>query len=677
MKTALLLAFASFAAAASLSAADSLPPLARFSVENMDRTVDPGTDFYRFANGTWLKEQTIPADQVTWSPTARLIERNAFLVREILESCSTAPKEGGDPVSRQLGDFYASAMETERIEKLGFEPIAADLKRIAGISSREEFSTLLADFHSRGIDALFDASVSADERNSGIYAFQLGQGGIGLPERDYYLEKKFAKDLEGYRAHIARMLKLLGEDEKTIAHDVKAILGIETALARASKKLEDLEDPISNYHKLTLQELGTLTPSINWPQYLEGAHAAKLDYVLVGQPEFFKAASALLKNRPLDELKSYLRWHVLVANAPLLHEAAEKESFSFYGTVLRGQPKMLPRWKRAARRVDESLGEALGKIYVDRHFPALARERMNEMVKNIEAVYHDRLTKVPWMSEETRKRAVEKFDRFTAKIGAPAKFRDYSTVEVRRDDYVGNVQRAAIFEARREMGRIGAPVDRSEWGMTPPTVNAYFNATMNEIVFPAGILQPPFFDPEIDDAVNYGETGATIGHEMTHGYDSEGRKYDAEGNLKEWWTDQDAKEFDARARKLVEQFNSCEVLPGLKVNGKLTLAENIADLGGLSIAFEALERALAADPSKRKTIDGYTPEQRFFIAYAQSWAAKERDEYVRQALTTDTHSPDMLRGVEPLLNLQEFYDAFDIKETAPLFRTKEKRAVIW
>ncbi len=633
----------------------------------MDRTIDPGTDFYRFANGRWLEAQQIPEDQVSWSPTTQLIERNAFQVKEILEGCSAAPS---DPAARQLGDFYAAAMDTARIEQRAFEPIAADLRRIAEITSRDAMTELLADLHSRGMEPFFSVWVSPDERASGIYALQLAQGGLSLPDRDYYLEKQFTGELEAYRGHIGRMLKLLGEAE--IAPQVEAIVAIETALARASKKVEELEDPIANYHRFTVPELAALTPLLDWNRYFKASHAPTLQYVLVGQPDFFKAADALIKTEPLEALKSYLRWHVLVANAPLLHEAAEMESFAFYGTVLRGQPRILPRWKRAARRVDASLGEALGKIYVERHFQALARDRMKEMVVNIRAIFRERLAKVPWMSEPTRQRAVGKFERFTTKIGAPEKARDYSAIEIRRDDYAGNVQRAAAFESRREMSRVGGQVDRSEWAMTSPTVNAYFNATLNEIVFPAGILQPPFFDPEMDDAVNYGATGATIGHELTHGYDSEGRKYDAEGNLSEWWTGDDAREFEQRAQKLVEQFNACEVLPGLKVNGKLTLAENIADLGGLSIAFEALQRALAADPSKRKTIDGFTPEQRFFLSYTQSWAARERDESLRQALTTDTHAPDMLRGVQPLL-----YDAFDIKPGTPLYRPKEKRAAIW
>ncbi len=653
-----------------------VPPPVRFSVDNMDRSVDPGKDFYGFANGTWLKKATIPPDQVTWSPTVALIERNWALLRQLLEAASPEKAERSQ-IEREVGDFYTAGMDEKRIESLAFKPIEGDLAKIAALKSKDELPELIADFHERGIGSFFDASVDADARKSDTYALSFSQGGISLPERDYYVADRFAKERAAYKKHIAKMFGLLGDSEKDAAAEVKAVMEIETALAKASRKLEDLTDPVANYHKLSVADFQKTIPIFALDRYLTAAHAAKTDAVVVGQPEFFTALQTLLKTRSLDDLKLYLRWHVLTAAAPMLHDAAAKESFAFFGTALNGQPELDPRWKRVTRRIDEGIGEALGQLYVEHYFPPESQKRMEELVGNVREVYHDRLSKVPWMTEATRKEAVAKFDRFTTKIGAPKKFRDYSSIELRRDDYFGNVERADIFESRRQMARIGQPVDRSEWGMTPPTVNAYFNPTMNEIVFPAGILQPPFFDVEMDDAVNYGATGATIGHEMTHGYDNEGRKYDASGNLRDWWTKSDVREFEARAQKLVKQFNAYSPLPGLHVNGKLTLAENIADLGGLSIAYEALERDLAADPSKRKTIDGFTPEQRFFISFSQSWASKERDEYLRQSLTTDTHAPDMIRGFAPLLNLQEFYDAFGIKEGAPLWRPKAIRAVIW
>lgn len=653
-----------------------VPPPMRFSVENMDRSIDPGTDFYQYANGAWLKKAAIPPDQTTWGPTVVLIERNAAELREILEHCEE-DRPDRSQIEREVGDFYAAAVDAERAEKLGFSPIKPDLEAIDAVPTKEALAPLLANLHERGMGGLFDCSVSPDDRHSTEYALQFSQGGISLPDRDYYIEKQFAKERAGYQTHIEKMLTLLGTPKEKIPGEIKAIMGIETALAKVSRKLEDLDDPIANYHKMTLAEVEKMVPSFDWKTYLETAKAAPTESAIIGQPEFFQGLEAALKHFSLEEWKIYLRWHVLVDNAPLLQSAAEQESFQFFGTTLNGQPQIDPRWKRATRRVDSCLGEALGQLYVERYFPEAARQRMDEMVSNLKAVYHDHLTKVPWMSEGTRKEAVAKFDRFTAKIGAPKKFRDYSAIEIKRDDLVGNMERADAFESRREMARIGKPVDRTEWGMTPPTVNAYFNSTMNEIVFPAGILQPPFFDLEMDDAVNYGATGATIGHEMTHGFDNSGRKYDAEGNLRDWWTKADAKEFDLRTQKLVKQFNAYSPLPGLHVNGKLTLAENIADFGGLVIAYEALERDLTAHPELRKEIDGFTPEQRFFISYAQSWAAKERDEYIRRALTTDVHSPDRFRGFAPLLNMQSFYDAFGIKKGAPLWRPEALRAVIW
>ncbi len=666
---ALLLSLAAYSPAENL-------PIFRFSIDSMDKSVDPGKDFYKFANGGWLKKAEIPPDQVSWSPTTILIERNLKLLKEILENAS-ADKPDRSPIEREIGDFYAAAMDEKHIEELGFQAIAPDLAKIDGLKSKDELPELLADLHEHGVGAFFDASVDADARKSDTYALSFTQGGIGLPDRDYYFDKKFAKERAAYNLHIGKMLALQGKDAKAGAADAKVIVAIETALAKASRKLEDLSDPIANYHKVTLADFQKSTPAFAWDRYLTAVGAPKMESVIIGQPEFFQALQTLLDKTSLDDIKTYLRWHLLVGTAPLLHEAAAQESFAFFGTTLTGQPKLDDRWKRVIRRVDEGLGEALGQIYVERFFPAEAKKRMDEMVNNLKAVYHDRLSKVPWMQESTRKEAVAKFDKFNAKIGAPEKYRDYSGIELKRDDFLGNVQRCDRFESRRQMARVGQAVDRTEWGMTPPTVNAYYNPTMNEIVFPAGILQPPFFDLEMDDAVNYGATGATIGHEMTHGFDNEGRKYDATGNLRDWWTKADVKEFEARTQKLVKQFNAYVPVAGVHVNGKLTLAENIADLGGLSIAFEALERDLAADPSKRKDIDGFTPEQRFFISFAQSWAAKERDQYLHQSLTTDVHSPDFLRGYAPLLDMQEFYDAFNLKKGAPLWRPKEVRAVIW
>jgi putative endopeptidase len=537
--------------------------------------------------------------------------------------------------------------------------------------------SLLADFHQHGIGACFAEGVSPDAKNSAVYAFQLSQGGLGMPDRDYYLTEAFAKQREAYAAYIAKMFTLLGEEPALAKAHSATVMEIETSLAKASKPRADLRDPIANYHKFAVADIDRDYPDLPFSRYLATMGLDKVPDIIIRQPEFMQALYGLAKERPLDDWKVYLRWHRVNTAAPYLHAAAEDEAFAFYGKVLRGQLEPEPRWQRAAKAIDSGIGEALGQLFVAQYFPSSARARMLELVGNIKAVFHDRLQKLEWMTEATRAKALAKFDRFTTKIGHPDKFRDYSKVEVRADDYLGNVERAAAFESRRQLARVGQPVDRSEWHMTPETVNAYFNPSQNEIVFPAGILQPPFFDVEMDDAVNYGAIGVVIGHEITHGYDDQGRKYDPDGNLNDWWTDADAKDFEARAQKVVDQYNAYEALPGLHVNGKLTLGENIADLGGCSIAYEALQRALAKDPAKRKKIDGFTPEQRFYLSFSQVWRINCREAEIRRLITVDPHSPGQFRGIGAHVNVQEFYDAFGIKAGAPMWRPPELRAKIW
>ena len=660
----------------SASAAEAPPAIPRFSVEHMDRSVEPGVDFYRFAAGTWLKNNPVPADKSRWSGFEQLRERNWHLLRDLLET-STDPKSSRDAVRRQVGDFFASAMDTNRLEQLRFQPIERDLQRIAALKSSKALFKLLAEFHERGIGGAFGAGVSPDAKNSSLYAFSLRQGGLSLPDRDYYLKDDFAKQRDAYRAHVIKMLTLLGETPADATTHAATVLELETALAKAGRSRVELRDPIKNYNKVSTPELLAQNPALPWRTYLDEAGLGQAAYAIVGQPEFFAALDQLVRECPLADWKTYLRWHLLRAAAPYLHREVEEESFAFYGKTLRGQPQQEPRWQRAARTIDGSIGEALGRLYVEKHFPPAARARMNELVSNLRVVFLDRLKGLEWMSAETRAKGAAKFDRFTQKIGHPEKFRDYSKVKIRRADLLGNVQRAAVVESRREASRVGQTVDRLEWHMTPQTVNAYFNPLANEIVFPAGILQPPFFDLEMDDAINYGAIGVVIGHEITHGYDDKGRQYDADGNLKDWWTETDAKEFESRAQKLVDQYNAYEPLPGLHVNGKLTLGENIADLGGVTIAYEALQRALAKDPAKRKTIDGFTPEQRFFLSLAQLWRTNTREEEARRLVTTDPHSPGQFRAFGPHVNVQEFYDAFAIKPGTPMYRTPQMRARIW
>jgi len=652
------------------------PKIPRFSTDYMDPSAQPANDFYQFADGAWVKNNPVPPDKSRWGGFMELQERNWFLIHEILAETLATEQPVNSP-ARKVADFFRSAMDTNRLEQLGFKPIQPDLERINELSSAEEVLRLLARFHSRGVGACFGGYASPDAKNSSIYAFYLSQGGLGLPDRDYYLTDRFAKQRSAYGEHISKMFTLLGEDSALAKTHADTVLDMETALAKASKSRVDLRDPIANYHKMEVADMYRDFSAAPISTYLNAAGLSTLPKVIVRQPEFFQALYNLSRERSLDDWKVYLRWHLLRATAPYLHSAVEEESFAFYGKILRDQPVQEPRWQRSARVIDAEIGEALGELFVEKHFLPAARARMNELVETLKGVFRDRLGKLEWMSESTRNRAIAKFARFTQKIGHPDKFRDYSSVQIRADDYLGNVERADVFETKRTLSRVGQAVDKTEWHMTPETVNAYFNPLQNEIVFPAGILQPPFFDVEMDYALNYGAIGVVIGHEMTHGYDDQGRKYDAEGNLADWWTEADAKAFEQRAQKVVEQFDAYEVLPGLHVNGKLTLGENIADLGGASIAFEALQRTLAKDPSKRKKIDGFTPEQRFFISLSQVWRTNCREAEARRLVTVDPHSPGRFRAIGPHVNLDAFYEAFNIGPGTPMWRAPDLRARIW
>jgi len=674
-------------AAESSKAADSAPPIPRFSISYMDQTVDPAQDFYHYAAGNWVKHNPVPPDKSRWASFSELAERNWYLIHEILEHALTDTASPKHSPQREVGEFFASAMDTNRIEQLRFKPIAEDLKRVERIESTKDLFALLAEFHQHGIGGMFGIGFDPDEKNSAIYAFHLGQGGLSLPDRDYYLKDSFAEIRTKYLAHLKKMFVLLGEKPDAAETNAAIVFNLETELAKASRSRVELRDPDKNYNKFKTAEFAAKTPAMQWDVYFSksglttAADSEKgltpFAYEIVGQPEFFEAVNQLLRERPLNDWKVYLRWRLLHGSAPYLHHAVEEENFAFFGKVLSGQEQQEPRWKRAAKVIDGTIGEALGELYVRKYFPPEAKQRMNELVENLKAVFHDHLVRLDWMTQPTKEKALAKFARFTQKIGYPEKFRDYSAIEIRRDDYLGNVRRAIAFETHRQRVRLGQPVDKSEWHMTPETVNAYFNPLQNEIVFPAGILQPPFFDITLDDAVNYGAIGVVIGHEITHGYDDEGRKFDADGNLNGWWTEADAKAFEERAQKVVEEYNAFEPLPGVHVNGKLTLGENIADLGGVAIAYDALQRVLEKDPSQRKKIDGLTPEQRFFISFAQIWRTNIRDAEAARLVTVDPHSPGQFRAVGPLVNFPTFYEAFGIKAGDPMWRSPEQRAKIW
>ncbi len=670
----LLLSLSSLLPLGTPAHAESLPEF-RFSLNHMDPKVAPEDDFFRYACGTWLKQNKIPGDRASWGPTEFLMEQNASQLRAICEAAAAGADAAGAP-KKLVGDFYTSATNEAKINELAWKPLAPDLARIAEIQDLPGLASVIGNFQLHGNAVLFGWYVDADSRASDRYAFQLVQGGTSLPDRDYYLHADFAKELATYSEHLEKMFTLAGDEAAAAKANAATVLRLETALAKVSKSAEDLNDAVENYHKLTSTELAKLTPDFPWEAYWK-ALGLSPESMVVGQPEYLAAASKLFASEPLADWKTYLRWHLITSAASELHQAVDAENFAFFGKVLEGKKEQSLRWKRAVKATDDAMGDALGQLYVAKHFPPAAKQRMETMVANIKAVYADHIRQAAWMSETTRQKALVKLEKFRAKLGYPSKWKEYAGLEIKPDDYFGNLQRATLWETKRQLARVGQPVDREEWAMTAPTVNAYFNQNNNEIVFPAGILQPPFFDLTLDDAVNYGSTGAVIGHEMTHGFDSEGRKFNASGNLEDWWTEADAKEFTRRAAILVNDFSARDGVPGMKVNGKLTLPENIADLGGIVLAYEGLQRAIKADPKLGEPIGGFTPQQRYFLSYSQSWMQLAQSALIRKRMASDSHAPDHLRAVAPLQNFQPWYDAFKIPVKSKLYIAPEKRAVIW
>jgi len=673
----LLLAAAALAACAfrPLAAAEPAQPVPpRFSVGYMDTGVDPRADFARYAFGAWQKGNPVPADKARWGSFNELEQFNQLALKGILEAAAASPRKPGS-VEQKVGDFFRSAMDTAAIDSAGLKPIEADLARLAAIASTAELARALATLHDLGVGGVFRVFVEADEKKSEVNALYAYQGGMSLPSRDYYFGAQFEKFRAAFVEHVAKMLALAGDTPEAAAAGAKTVFEVEKALAAHANTPVELRDSLANYNRMPTAELAAKLPVFALYLADRGITGPAAADIIVGQPKFFEGLQVQLASRPLADWKVYLRYHVLRSAAPYLAAPFEAETFRFYSTVMRGTPVMEPRWQRAARVIDGTIGEALGQLYVARYYPPEAKARMDEMIRNITAVMRDRLQKLDWMTEPTRRKALAKFDRFFAKIGHPAKWRDYSSVEIRPGAFLANVRAATEFEVKRRLAQLGRPVDKTEWTMSPPTVNAYFDRTANNINFPAGILQPPFFDFLLDDAVNYGGIGAVIGHEITHGFDDQGRHFDADGNLADWWTPEDAARFQDRAKKVVEQFGGYEPLPGVKVNGELTLGENIADLGGVSLAYEALERSL--DGKERKLIDGFTPEQRFFLSFAQVWRTNIRENELRRRVAVDPHSPGIFRAIGPLVNLQPFYDAFGIKEADPMWRKPDDRAKIW
>jgi putative endopeptidase len=643
----------------------------------LDRTCKPCEDFFHYANGEWLKKNPVPAAYPTWGRFNELAERNREQLHGILESASANVKALPGSNEQKIGDFYASCMDEKDVNAAGAKPLDPEFNRIGAISGAMDLQAEVARLQGMGVGALFEFGSTQDAKNSSEVIGGADQGGLGLPDRDYYTKTDDrSKDVRRqYQEHVAKMFELVGDDAAKAATEAKTVLDLETKLAEASLTNVERRDPEKTYHKMSRAELRTLTPSWSWDSYFQEIGYANIDSVDVSAPKFFETVNQELKEAPVDSWKVYLRWHLVNTAAPWLSQPFVDEDFNFKGRVLQGTKELLPRWKRCVTATDRKLGEALGQIYVEKYFPPKAKARALEMVNHLIAALQDDLQTLAWMGPATRQQALAKLATFTRKIGYPDKWRDYSAYQVDRGSYATNQMRGAQFAFKRDLNKIGKPVDRTEWDMTPPTVNAYYNAELNEIVFPAGILQPPFFDPDADDASNYGGMGAVIGHEMTHGFDDEGRKFDAKGNLRDWWTPEDEKNFNERAECVKKQFESYTVQDEIHEKGDLVLGESIADLGGLNLAFRALQKELAG--KKQPLIGGFAPEQRFFLSYTQIWAANDRPEYERLMVNTNPHPLARLRAIASPSNMPAFAEAFSCKEGDPMVRPSAIRCQIW
>jgi putative endopeptidase len=627
----------------------------------LDKTCKPCEDFYHYASGEWLAKNPVPPAYPSWGRFNELAERNRELLHQILEGAAANTKASPGSNEQKIGDFYASCMDEKQVNAAGTKPLEAEIARLQGM----------------GVRALFNFGSTQDEKNSSQVIGSADQGGLGLPDRDYYTktDDKSKQIRRQYEEHVVKMLALAGDDAAKAAAEAKAIVELETKLAEASLTRVERRNPEKTYHKMSRSDLRTLTPNWSWEDYFQEIGYTNIDSVDVSAPKFFATMSQALQETPLETWKTYLRWHLVNSAAPYLSDPFVDEDFNFKGRVLQGTQELLPRWKRCVSATDRQLGEALGQIYTQKYFPPEAKARALEMVNHLIDALHDDLQKLPWMSPATRKQALAKLATFARKIGYPDKWRDYSAYAVDRGPYALNQIRGAQFEFKRDLNKIGKPVDRVEWGMTPPTVNAYYSPEMNEIVFPAGILQPPFFDMNADDASNYGAMGAVIGHEMTHGFDDEGRKFDAQGNLRDWWTPEDEKNFNERAACVEKQFDGYVVQDDIHENGKLVLGESIADLGGLNLAYRALQKAEKG--KKPALIGGLTADQRFFLSFAQIWASNDRPEFERLMVNTNPHPLARFRAIAAPSNMPEFARAFDCKEGDAMASPSAIRCQIW
>lgn len=645
-------------------------------VANLDKTVSPKTDFYQYACGGWMKTHPLTDEYGRFGSFDLLAENNRTQLHGLIKGLATQQQESGS-IGQKIGDLYNLAMDSTKLNADGMKPMKPMLDKVAAVKDRKGLTVLAAEMTRQGLGAYFNLFIGADEKNSSMNIVQAFQGGLGLGDRDYYLsDDAHNKDIRAkYEAHIARMFRLAGYEEGQAVKAAGQAMAVETDLAKAAYDRVKARDPQANYHKMTVAELERQAPGIDWNLYFKSLGLPEVKELNVAQPEALAEVAKQVGKGDLDAQKSYLLWKVIDGAASYLSDEFVEANFDFYGKVLSGTPEMQPRWKRAVSAVDGMMGEAVGKMYVEKYFPAAAKERMVKLVGNLQQALGERIRALTWMSDETKAKALEKLSAIYVKVGYPDQWRDYSSLDIKKDSYWANVLRSNVFEYDYMLAKNGKPVDKTEWMMTPQTVNAYYNPTTNEICFPAGILQYPFFDMKADDAFNYGAIGVVIGHEMTHGFDNHGRQYDKDGNLRDWWTAEDAKKFEERTQVLVDWFDKIEVLPGLHANGKLTLGENIADYGGLQVAFQAFHNAVKDAPLG--VVDGFTPEQRFYLAYAGVWAANIRDEEIRLRTQTDEHSLGRWRVNATLPHIEGWYEAFGVQEGDPMYLAPDKRASIW
>ncbi len=643
---------------------------------NLDTTVVRGADFFQYACGGWMKKHPLTDEYSRFGSFDMLAENNREQLKGLITEIAGQENEKGT-VAQKIADIYNLAMDSAKLNAEGIEPIKADLERIASVKDKAEIVPMMAELSHIGIRPYFTFFVDADIMDSKSNLFQLYQGGISLGEKEYYLDTDEATtDIRNkYKEHIVKMFQLAGFDESAARKNMEAVLEIETRIAKASFSAVEQRNPAANYHKMTLDELKKSVPGIDWDAFLSGVGVKGVTELSVSQVEPIKEVEKIINTISVEKQVAYMQWKLINRAAGYLSDDFVAQNFDFYGKTLSGRKENQPRWKRAVGTVNGMLGEAVGQMYVEKYFPAAAKERMVQLVKNLQTALGERIRNLEWMGDSTKTKAIEKLNSFYVKVGYPDKWRDYTALDVEKDSYWANVKRATKFELDYELAKAGKPVDRDEWGMTPQTVNAYYNPTTNEICFPAGILQYPFFDMNADDAFNYGAIGVVIGHEMTHGFDDQGRQFDKDGNLKDWWTPEDAERFNTRAQVMVNFFDSIQVLPGLHANGSLTLGENIADHGGLQVSFQAFKNATKDAPLG--VVDGFTPEQRFFLSYAGVWAGNVRDEQIRLQTKSDPHSLGRWRVNGALPQIGAWYEAFNITENDSMYLAPEKRVSIW